>query len=174
VDDLTILAVAASDGDRIALRAFIEASQGDVWRFAAHQVGWAEADDVTQDVFVRAWRALPSFRGDSSARTWLLAIARRACVDARRRRSRRRRLTEALIEGRAGTAAHPDASSSHALATLVDALDVRLREAFVLTQLLGCSYQQAAVICGTPIGTVRSRVARARDALTAQLREAAR
>ena len=51
-----------------------------------------DADDVTQDTFVRAWRALPAFRGDSSARTWLLAIARRACADAVRRNVRRRRL----------------------------------------------------------------------------------
>ena len=60
----------------------IRASQADVWRLACHLVGADEADDVTQDTFVRAWRALPAFRGDSSARTWLLSIARRACADA--------------------------------------------------------------------------------------------
>ena len=66
------------DGDRSALLHALRASQADVWRLATHLVGPQEADDVTQDVFVRAWRALPAYRGDASARTWLLAIARRA------------------------------------------------------------------------------------------------
>ena len=92
VDELTRLFLAARDGDRTALLQAIRASQADVWRLACHLVGPNEADDVTQDTFVRAWRALPAFRGDSSARTWLLAIARRACADAVRRTVRRRRL----------------------------------------------------------------------------------
>jgi RNA polymerase sigma-70 factor, ECF subfamily len=92
VDHLTALLVRARDGDRLALGAAIRLSQGEVWRLAAHLVGSSEADDVTQDVFLQAWRALPNFRAESSGRTWLLSIARRACVDAVRRQSRRRRL----------------------------------------------------------------------------------
>jgi len=65
VDELTRLALAARDGERVALRTFIETSQAEVWRFVAHQVGPDEADDVTQDVYVRAWRALPAFRQES-------------------------------------------------------------------------------------------------------------
>ena len=82
VDDLTRLFLAARDGDRTALLHAVRASQADVWRLASHLVGPDDADDVTQDTFVRAWQALPAFRGDSSARTWLLSIARRACADA--------------------------------------------------------------------------------------------
>ena len=67
-----------------------------MWRFVAHQVGRGDADDVTQDVFVRAWRALPLFRQESTARTWLFGIARRACVDARRRQARLSRLVASL------------------------------------------------------------------------------
>jgi RNA polymerase sigma-70 factor (ECF subfamily) len=172
VDELTGLVLSARDGDRLALRAFIEASQAEVWRFVAHQVGRADADDVTQDVFVRAWRALSSFRGESSARTWLLAIARRACVDERRRRTRRARLSlswlERVVGGESG-----DVSSTQALYALVERLEFGRREAFVLTQVFGCSYEEAAAICGVPVGTVRSRVARARAELLKQLREAA-
>jgi len=92
VDELTRLFLAARDGDRTALFHAVRSSQADVWRLVVHLVGPNDADDVTQDTYVRAWKALPAFRGDSSARTWLLAIARRACADAVRRNVRRRRL----------------------------------------------------------------------------------
>ncbi len=82
MDELTRLFLAARDGDRMALTQAIRASEADVWRLAVHLVGRDDADDVTQDTFVRAWRALPQFRAESGARTWLLSIARRACADA--------------------------------------------------------------------------------------------
>ena len=165
MDDLTRLLAAARDGDRSALAAFVRASQADVWRLAAHLVGPDEADDVTQDVYLRAWRALPAYRGDAGARTWLLSIARRACADAVRRRVRRRRLDARARAGAADGAATGPAGA-HTLAELVDGLTPERREAFVLTQLLGCSYDEAAAACGVPVGTIRSRVARARAELT--------
>ena len=174
MDELTRLFLAARDGDRTALLHAVRASQADVWRLAFHLVGPDEADDVTQDTFVRAWRALPAFRGDSSARTWLLSIARRACADAVRKNVRRRRLT-ARIEQQAATApsagATDDASGAHAVSALVDDLPRDQRVAFVLTQVVGCSYAEAAEACGVPIGTIRSRVARAREQLLETLRE---
>jgi RNA polymerase sigma-70 factor (ECF subfamily) len=173
VDELTRLFLAARDGDRTALLHAVRTSQADVWRLARHLVGPDEADDVTQDTYVRAWRALPAFRGDSSARTWLLSIARRACADAVRRNVRRRRLLERA--GRqtaagvvAGTAADP--GGEHAVAALVDGLPRDQRAAFVLTQIVGCSYAEAAEACGVPVGTIRSRVARAREHLLETLR----
>ncbi len=173
MDDLTRLFLAARDGDRMALFHAVRESQADVWRLAAHLVGRDDADDVTQDTFVRAWRALPAFRGDSSARTWLLAIARRACADAIRGRVRRRRLAERVA------AAIPDADGGnhdptgvHDVHALIEGLDRDQRDAFVLTQVVGCSYEEAAAICGVPIGTIRSRVARARERLLVQLGEA--
>jgi RNA polymerase sigma-70 factor, ECF subfamily len=171
VDELTRLLLDARDGDRWALRAFIQATQGEVWGLMAHQVGRTEADDLTQDVYVRVWRALPRFRGDASARTWLLAIARRVGFDELRRRARRRRLTERL-SGLRTPSTQPDAASQQGSDGVITALKANLREAFVLTQLLGFSYQETADICGVPIGTVRSRVARAREELLAVLRDA--
>src|SRR2546430_3530516 len=105
MDRLTGLWVQARDGDRLALGAAIRLSQAEVWRVAAHLVGPNEADDVTQDVFVRAWRALPSFRAESSGRTWLLALAPRACADARPDPSRWRKLTARLHPPPPGAAA---------------------------------------------------------------------
>ena len=170
IDELTELLVAARDGDRLALAAVIRASQGEVWRLAAHLVGPDAADDVTQDTFVRAWRSLPGYRADASARTWLLVIARRACADAVRSRTRRRRLAARLLD-RAVTADDrtDDVAGAHALGALVAGLDPDRREALVLTQVLGCSYAEAAEVCGVPVGTIRSRIARAREDLLEQL-----
>lgn len=174
MDELTRQFLAARDGDRTALLQAIRASQADVWRLAAHLVGPGEADDVTQDTFVRAWRALPHFRGESSARTWLLAIARRACADAVRRNVRHRRRIEraARSERAAPTPASTDPGGHHAVLALVDALPDDQRAAFVLTQVVGCSYVEASEVCGVPIGTIRSRVARARERLVQELRDA--
>jgi RNA polymerase sigma-70 factor (ECF subfamily) len=170
VDELTRLWLAARDGDRTALLRAVRAGQADVWRLALHLVGPNEADDVTQETFVRAWRALPAFRGDSSARTWLLAIARRACADSVRGSVRRRRLAQRIVGGydRARDD-RGDVGGAHALHELVNRLDRDQRFAFVLTQVVGCSYAEVAEICDVPIGTVRSRVSRARERLVAEI-----
>src|SRR5689334_15169119 len=176
VDELTRLLLDARDGDRIALAAFVRGTQPDVWRLAAHLVGQDEADDVTQDVYVRMWSALPRFRADASARTWLLVIARRACVDALRRRGRQRRLVPARAVEPSGHDTDgiepccPAQADEHlALDAMVGELEADRRDAFVLTQMIGCSYEEAALVCGVPVGTIRSRVARARQDLVAAL-----
>ncbi len=173
MDRLTGLLVQARDGDRLALGAAIRLSQAEVWRVAAHLVGPGEADDVTQDVFLRAWRALPGFRAESSGRTWLLSITRRACVDAVRRRSRWRRLAARLhAESVAGVPAGTSVDDVHGLGDLITRLAPAQREAFVLTQITGCSYAEAAESCDVEIGTIRSRVARARQELVELIRAA--
>lgn len=168
MDELSRLLLAARDGDRPALAAFIRRSQPEVWRLCAHLVDPAEADDLTQEVYLRAWTALPAFRGEASARTWLLSITRRACAEAIRRRSRRRLL--ALRLPPPGTVADP--AGEVALGRLLAGLDHDRRLAFVLTQLLGLSYAEAAEVCDCPVGTIRSRVARARADLIQQLGDA--
>ena len=173
MDELTRLWLGARDGDHVAFAQAVRASQADVWRLARHLVGPSEADDATQETFVRAWRAIPAYRGDSSARTWLLAIARRTCADSIRSSVRRRRLASRVRHDRSRSA--PDAGDpggEHALHELVDDLDLEQREAFTLTQIVGCSYAEVAEICEIPIGTVRSRVARARERLVERIAEA--
>jgi RNA polymerase sigma-70 factor (ECF subfamily) len=169
VDELTGLLVAARDGDRLALGAFIRSTQAEVWRLARHLVGPEDADDVAQDVFVRAWRALPQYRGDAAARTWLLVIARRTCADAVRKRTRTRRLRARLEQQ---PASPPAPGTMTDLDALVATLPPERREAFVLTQVVGCSYEEAAAIADVPVGTIRSRVARAREALVDAVRAA--
>jgi RNA polymerase sigma-70 factor (ECF subfamily) len=157
VDDLTPLLVAAADGDRRALNDLVAGSQADVWRFCCALLGPSLADDATQETFVRAWRAAGTFRAEASARTWLLSIARRACYDQLRRHRRHVPLDESEVPDRSG-----EAGDVVDLYDMINRLDPDRRAAFVLTQLHGLSYQEAAEVCDCAIGTIRSRVARAR------------
>jgi RNA polymerase sigma-70 factor, ECF subfamily len=174
VDELTRLALAAGTGDRVALEAFVRRAQPDVWRLCAHLGGRSDADDLTQEAFVRAIGALSGFRAESSARTWLLAIARRTCVDGVRRAVRRRRLQERLAWSAVPDAAEPAPAGGAEVDELVGRLDPDRRAAFVLTQVLGLPYHEAAEVCGCPVGTIRSRVARARRDLVTWLQAAER
>ena len=171
MDRLTGYLVAARDGDELALTAAIRSGQPEVRRFLRLLVDAADLEDVVQDTFVRAYRALPRFRGEASGRTWLLVIARRAAADATRGRIRQRRL-RLRAEHAAGASVAADPGDEHALQDLVTGLEPERREAFVLTQLVGCSYLEASEICGVPVGTIRSRVARAREQLLEQVHAA--
>ncbi|HEX5740457.1 MAG TPA: sigma-70 family RNA polymerase sigma factor [Pilimelia sp.] len=166
-DPATGWALAARDGDPVAQAAFVRATQAEVWRFVAAVVDPASADDLTQETYLRAFRALPAFAGRSTARTWLLGIARRTCADHLRAVVRRRRLLDRLATAAATTVEVPDPAAAHSAADLLARLAPERRTAFVLTQVLGLSYGEAAEVEGIPIGTVRSRVARARMDLVA-------
>ncbi|MEU7703089.1 sigma-70 family RNA polymerase sigma factor [Streptomyces sp. NPDC039028] len=171
----TLLALAARDGDPAKADLFVRALHRDVWRYVAYlSADRQAADDLTQEVFLRAIAALPRFQGRSSARTWLLSIARRTVVDSLRRAAARPRLSDR--DDWQAEAEHtqplglPGFEDGVALAELMDSIPAERREAFVLTQLLGLPYAEAADAIGCPVGTVRSRVARARTSLVALLR----
>ncbi|QYJ04630.1 sigma-70 family RNA polymerase sigma factor [Nocardioides panacisoli] len=166
MDDWTSLALAARDGDAEALTALVRLTQPHVWRLCAHLADRETADDLTQETYVRALRSLARYRGDSPIRVWLFTIARRVVADEISRRQRRRRRPEPTPAPPA-----PDHAGAVATEALLAHLDPQRREAFVLTQLLGYPYADAAEICGCPVGTVRSRVARAREQLVDLLGE---
>lgn len=167
MDEVTGWALDAASGDRSALHRFVRATQAEVWRFCAHLGNADSADDLTQEVYLRAMRALPRFRGDASARTWLLAIARRTVADHIRTLQRHRaRLAAAPLPN-----ATPPVDGPVVLRVVVAQLPQDRREAFVLTQLLGLSYAETAAVCRCPVGTVRSRVARARADLVEAIAE---
>jgi RNA polymerase sigma-70 factor (ECF subfamily) len=160
VDAPTRWALQARNGDPAAAEAFVRATQAEVWRFVAALVDVRSADDLTQETYLRAFRALPQFAGRSSARTWLLGIARRACADQIRALVQRRRL-DARLAAEAPTLV-PDPAGLLAAGELLRRLPEDRRSAFVLTQVLGLSYAEAAQAEQVPVGTIRSRVARAR------------
>lgn len=170
---VTDLALAAGAGDRTALATFVRATQRDVYRFLGHLCARDEAEDLTQETYLRALRALPSFAGRSSARTWLLSIARRVAADQIRRTMTRPRTT-AVEDWDTVVAVSPTHRRSGfdegvLLRELVAGLEPDRRDAFVLTQVLGLDYAAAAEVCGCPVGTIRSRVARAREDLVRAL-----
>ncbi|WP_431683078.1 sigma-70 family RNA polymerase sigma factor [Kitasatospora sp. KL5] len=175
-DDATVTAwaLAARDGDPAAVERFVRATRQDVCRYVAYLSGEPQAaDDLTQDTYVRALRSLPRFEGRSSARTWLLSIARRTVADRFRFAAARPRLLDtddwqAAAES-AQECAVPGFEEGVALADLLTALPAERRDAFVLTTVVGLPYEEAAEMTGCPIGTVRSRVSRARTALVALL-----
>ncbi|ANZ43169.1 RNA polymerase subunit sigma [Lentzea guizhouensis] len=165
--DVTALALRAGAGDRAAAEDFVRATQADVWRFVAHLAADARlADDLTQDTYLRALPSLPRFEARSPARTWLLTIARRVVVDhIRSVRARPRVHHSAEVP----EPVEPGFADRVALDDVIGTLDPERRTAFVLTQQLGLSYADAAEVCGCPVGTIRSRLARAREDLVALL-----
>jgi RNA polymerase sigma-70 factor, ECF subfamily len=165
MDELERIAADAAGGDPLAAAALVRATQSDVWRLCAALGDHGSADDLTQETYLRAFGSLHRFEQRSSVRTWLLAIARRVCADAVRSR-RRRRLTlvrdTADLEVLSGGSAADPVAEGATVSDLLTRLDADRREAFVLTQLLGLPYAEAAEVAGCPVGTIRSRVARAR------------
>ena len=164
------MALAAAGGDRAAVAAFVRRTQPEVWRVCARLGDRAEADDLTQEVYARALPALSRFRADASARTWLLQIVRHVCADHVRRSSRRRALVDRLVQRGETSEAEPPRVGEVELDAAIAALDHDRRAAFVLTQVVGLSYAEAAEVCEVPVGTIRSRVARARADLVEELR----
>jgi RNA polymerase sigma-70 factor, ECF subfamily len=140
--------------------------------FVAHLSDVRTADDLTQETYLRALGSLHRFHVRATARTWLLSIARRVVADhirATRSRPRRADIADWQTVAEHAQPATPGIDDVVALDHLISSLDTDRREAFLLTQILGLPYADAAAICRCPIGTIRSRVARARDDLIAAL-----
>ncbi|HEY8981147.1 MAG TPA: sigma-70 family RNA polymerase sigma factor [Streptomyces sp.] len=172
----TAWALAARGGDPYAAERFVRALHGDVVRYVAYLSGDPQsADDLAQDTFARALGSLHRYEGRAPARVWLLSIARRAVADSLRRAAVRPRVADVADWRTAAECAQPRGlpgfDEGVALLDLLEALPEDRREAFLLTQVVGLSYEEAAGFAGCPVGTIRSRVARARLTLTALLVE---
>ena len=143
----------------------------------ARAVGEEDADDMTQDVFIKAYRGLSRFRGDAPPRAWLAAIAHNAVKNRYRARSRFRRVFAGSTDARpeldppARTAGPEDsASTGESRRFVTEALKLlapEFRMPVVLRDIEEWSYEEIAVSMELPIGTVKSRIARGR----AQLKE---
>jgi RNA polymerase sigma-70 factor, ECF subfamily len=168
-DDLRVLVDAAREGDNVAVRELVRRTQPAIWRLCNLLGSPGEEDDLVQDTYLRAFRSLQSYRGDAPVTAWLLAIARRVCADHVRSRVRQRRVLGALTQVAADRFA---AAPGNPTWELLEAIDPDRREAFVLTQVAGLSYDEAALVLECPVGTIRSRVARARADLVVEVRAA--
>jgi RNA polymerase sigma-70 factor (ECF subfamily) len=141
-----------------------------------------DARDLAQEAFVHAFRKLDSFRGDAAFYTWLFRIAVNAAISFRRRAARQKSASIDVLKEAAGAEPldrHDDASPSSQIETqetqqvvrqALGELSEEFRTALVLTEIEGMSYEEAAAAVGCPIGTIRSRIHRARNELREKLR----
>jgi RNA polymerase sigma-70 factor (ECF subfamily) len=139
-----------------------------------------DADDIVQDACLRALKYFDSFRGEeqTSARAWLLAIVRNTVYSSRRRHRPEDLATEfdETMHSGAVTDAHPEAAllrsdAKESLTRALDRLAPEFREAIVLRELEGLSYKEISDVAGVPVGTVMSRLSRARARLQQALRD---
>ena len=172
-DEITRHAFRAAEGDEAAAARFVAGTQRQLHRLLSYLSGPAVAEDLMQETYLRAFGSLPAYEGRSPARMWLLAIARRVAAD-HLRTHRRRPVTSQAEDWIATAERHgaytPDHGRLVVLRRLVTELEPERREAFVLTQVVGLSYADAAEVCDCAVGTIRSRVFRAREDLTEALR----
>jgi len=162
------LVVRSQARDEEAFRVLVERHQHHAYGLALRIVRSPDdAEEVAQDAFVRAWKALPGFRGDSRFSTWLHRIVARRALDRavvlRKRRNREQEMTEA-IEALAGTDAG-DPSDRLWLEALIATLSESQRAVVSLFYLEDRSVDEVAHALGMPAGTVKTHLRRARAAM---------
>jgi RNA polymerase sigma factor (sigma-70 family) len=184
-DDLAAVAdvetsavVAAQNGDQLAFQEVVERHYRRIYRFLLkHAISAAEAEELTQEVFLRAYRAIGRFRRQSRVDTWLTGIALNVVRNYTSRSPWRMKENALLADDYARPTAAGPASDPHYRACCSAALDAvaaglgrlppEMRECLMLVAIEGLSYEEVAALLGEPVGSVKSRVSRARQ----QLRE---
>jgi len=171
-DDVALVADAAR-GDLEAFAGLVRRHQGFVFGAVMRvvkNVSWAE--DITQEVFIRAYRGIGEFRGDSAVRSWLYRIATNLSLNAVTRQ--RERPTGNLPDTPAplGPAQLVEAAAmAEAMQMAIAELPQEWQQPLLLRQREECSYEEIAERLGIPLNTVRTRIFRARQALQAQLKD---
>jgi RNA polymerase sigma-70 factor (ECF subfamily) len=160
----------ARAGDLRAFESIVRDYQADVWRFAYHLThNRATAEDVTQEAFLRAFKALDSYRGQAKFTSWLLRIVRNCAIDTYRKTHREQLVSDEDSLPRTAQA-HPGPSEDRIrIAAAVGHLPMDLREPFVMIEVLGFNYREASTILAVNVGTLKSRMHRARAALVKEL-----
>lgn len=183
-----LLVERAKRGDKRAFEMLVVKYQRRIERLVGRMVRDADLVlDIAQESFIRAYRALPQFRGDSAFYTWLYRIAvntaKKALAEMRRDPlvtesslapadggEETSRLGSELTDGATPEAVLASKEIAAAVNAAVEELSEDLRQAIVLREIEGLSYEEIAQAMNCPIGTVRSRIFRAREAIAARLR----
>jgi len=175
----------AQRGDKLAFGLLVEKYQRKLARLISRLVrDPGEVEDVTQEAFIKAYRALPSFRGDSAFYTWLYRIgintAKNYLVAMGRRAPTSTEVEAEEAEGYDGGELLREISTPESLLLTkeiagtvnqaIEALPEELRSAIQLRELEGMSYEEIAKLMDCPVGTVRSRIFRAREAIAERLK----
>jgi RNA polymerase sigma-70 factor (ECF subfamily) len=169
------LLAAAREGDEAAFDDFVRRHAETVHRWMVRAVGEDDADDATQEVFLKAYRGLAAFRGDAPPRAWLASIADNAVKNRYRSRSRFRRVfarsydeASGFEPAAPGNGPEDDARAGESRRLVTEALrmlEPEFRMPVVLRDIEEWSYDEIAVSLSLPIGTVKSRIARGRGQL---------
>jgi len=169
---------AARRGDTDAFRALYDRHAPGLLALARSLVGAEEAEDVVQTAFVRAWDRLPKLRHPGAFKVWIRQTARRAALDELRRRGSRPAASLDEMGGQGDDVPAPDAGpeavvasaqAADAVRRAVDALPEHHRSVVVLHHFDGLEVREVAEVLGVPLGTVLSRLARARETLQRKL-----
>lgn len=168
----------AAEGDAHAFEALLLAYQKQVYNLALRMTGNPDdAMDLSQEAFIKAWRGLSSYRFDSAFSTWLYRLTSNVCIDALRRNRRRQAVAETVSLDDDDSWIEPAdwegdpqrllerAELSRAVERGLEALPDHFRQVLVLRELSGLSYQEIGTAMELDLGTVKSRIARARVAL---------
>ncbi len=150
-------------GDERAIRWVLNRYRDRVVRLAAHVLhNSREAEDVAQEAFVKAFRQIGQFRGDSGFYAWLYRIVINLCLDRMRRKSM---TSEMPLEENVAhfVAVSPDVENRLSVAQVLDSLTPPMRAALVLREVEGLEYAEIADVLNIPVGTVRSRLNTARE-----------
>ena len=178
------LVVRAQRGDSRAFDLLVLKYQGRIATLVARFVAdAAEVEDVTQEAFIKAFRALPKFRGESAFYTWLYRIASNAAKNYLVARGRRPATTadvqdaeqyeegDALREIETPENAYFGSELAKTVQAALESLPEELRAALSLREFDGLSYEEIADVMACPVGTVRSRIFRAREVVDSRVRE---
>jgi len=162
-------------GEREAFAELVERHQCIVYGVALRMLGDRDqADDAAQEVFVRAYSQLSTFRGESSLRTWLVQIATRLCIDLLRVRRRR---PEVFLDEQHNVPSAAEwevaVTERHSVAQAIAELPSYYKAAIILRHLQHMSYADMAKALGIPLATVKTRLRRARHMLRARLQPGA-
>lgn len=172
-------------GDKQAFGLLVTKYQRKLARLVSRMVrDSAEVEDIVQDSFIRAYRALPSFRNESAFYTWLYRIGVNTAKNWLVTHGRRAQLTSATDDDESEIYTEPELLRNYetperllitkqigqTVNSVVESLPEDLRTALTLREIDGLSYEEIADVMDCPIGTVRSRIFRARDAIALKLR----
>ena len=175
------MAIRASRGDVGAFRHLVREHSGLVYRVALRILGAQDAQDASQEAWIRAWKNIENFRGDSAFSTWLYRITVNTCLSVRRKEARRKEREFSgdelpFLPEPGGGDADPEAAAlgaqqREALLAALTQVRAEHRAALVLRHMEGLSYAEIARILEVPDGTAKGWVSRGRAAMLVALTE---
>ena len=166
---------AAAGGDTEAFARLVRTYENKIYSLALRMCGSADdAGDIAQEAFLAAWRGLPAFRGEAGFATWLYRLTSNAAIDYLRRQKKQRgdmslddeeRGLDAVDTGPGPQDAAERTEVRSAVAAGLRELSEGHRQVLVLREIQGLSYEEIAAVLALDLGTVKSRISRARSAL---------